>query len=62
MDDPFADEKRLEDASRELARAIWAVVLLARDEYRARGLIGRAKRKELVEAIVALMKIRHPDA
>ena len=51
------DDGKLEDASRELARAIWQTVLLGRDEHKARGLIGKATRKKLVERIVELMRI-----
>jgi hypothetical protein len=32
-------------------------VLLSRDEYKARGLMGKATRKKLVESIVRLAKI-----
>jgi hypothetical protein len=58
-----ADEKvevtdvEIEDASREVARAVWNVVLLARDDHKARGLLGRVHRRTLVEKIAALVKL-----
>jgi hypothetical protein len=51
------NEARIEQASQEVARAIWQTVLLSRDEYKARGLLGKATRKRLVERIVELMRI-----
>lgn len=54
---PDEDDGALEDASRDLARAIWQTVLLGRDEHKARGLLGQATRKKLVERIVELMRI-----
>jgi hypothetical protein len=48
---------QIEEASQEVARAIWQTVLLSRDEYNARGLLGKATRKKLVESIVKLAKI-----
>jgi hypothetical protein len=55
-----ADEEHrdpeVEQASRDLARAIWATILLARDEHKARGLIGQATRRRLVEKILRLMR------
>lgn len=51
------DDIEIEDASREVARAIWEVVLIARDEYKARGLLGKATRKELVQRIAALARL-----
>jgi hypothetical protein len=56
-DAPPDDDGKLEDASREMARAIWQTVLLGRHEHRARGLIGKATRKKLVDRIVELMRI-----
>jgi hypothetical protein len=47
----------LETASRDFARAIWQTVLLARDEHKARGLIGQATRRRLVEKILKLMRV-----
>ena len=52
-----SDDGDLEIASRDVARAIWQVVLLGRDEHKARGLIGKAARKRLVNRIVALMRM-----
>jgi hypothetical protein len=57
MGDRYVEDAQLERASKDLARAIWATILLARDEYKARGLLGRATRKSLVEAIVTLMRL-----
>lgn len=54
MSDP--DDGDLETASRDLARAIWQTVLLARDEHKARGLLGQATRRRLVEKILKLMR------
>lgn len=54
---PDEDDGALEDASRDLARAIWQTVLLGRDEHKARGLLGQATRKKLVDRIVELMRI-----
>ena len=51
-----SDDGELENASRDVARAIWQVVLLGRDEHKARGLIGKAARKRLVDRIVELMR------
>jgi hypothetical protein len=51
-----ADDPEVEEASREVARAIWQVVLLGRDGDKARGLIGKAARKRLVDRIVELMR------
>jgi hypothetical protein len=56
-----SDDPDLEIASRDVARAIWQVVLLGRDEHRARGLIGKAARKRLVDRILELMRlVRRP--
>lgn len=52
-----ADDADVETASQEVARAIWQTVLLGRDEYKARGLIGKATRRRLVEKIVKLMRV-----
>jgi hypothetical protein len=52
-----ADDGKLEDASQELARAIWNVVLLSKDEHKARGLLGKATRKKLVDKILELMRV-----
>ena len=57
MVDRDSSEGDLETASQELARAIWQIVLLSRDEAKARGLIGKATRKRLVEEILKLMRI-----
>jgi hypothetical protein len=43
------DEGLLKEASSELARAIWQTVLLARDDAKARGLLGQATRSKLVD-------------
>lgn len=51
------DDGDLETASRDLARAIWQTVLLARDEHKARGLMGQATRKRLVEKILKLVRV-----
>ena len=51
------EQADIEEASHEVARAIWQTVLLAKDEHKARGLLGRATRKRLVEKIVALMRL-----
>jgi hypothetical protein len=51
------DDGDLETASRDLARAIWQTVLLARDEHKARGLLGKATRARLVEKILKLMRV-----
>lgn len=56
-DEDTSDDAKLRQASTELAREIWSVVLLARDEHKARGLIGKASRKRLVERIVELMRL-----
>jgi hypothetical protein len=50
------DDGDLETAARDLARSIWEVVLLARDEHKARGLLGQATRRRLVEKILKLMR------
>jgi hypothetical protein len=42
----------LEESATELARSIWQVVLLSRDEYKARGLAGKAARRRLVDKIL----------
>ena len=52
-----SDDGELDNASRDVARAIWQVVLLGRDEHKARGLIGKAARKRLVDRIVELMRV-----
>lgn len=57
MSDSSPDDGDLEIASRDVARAIWQVVLLGRDEHKARGLIGKAARKRLVDRIVELMRL-----
>jgi hypothetical protein len=51
------DDGDVETASRDLARAIWQTVLLARDEHKARGLLGVATRRRLVEKILKLMRV-----
>jgi hypothetical protein len=51
------DEAEIEDASRELARAIWQTVLLGRDDAKARGLLGQATRRKLVQRILELMRL-----
>lgn len=55
MADP--EDSDLETASRDLARAIWQTVLLARDEHKARGLMGQATRRRLVEKILKLVRL-----
>ncbi len=57
MSESSSDDGELENASRDVARAIWQVVLLGRDEHKARGLIGKAARKRLVDRIVELMRV-----
>lgn len=57
MSDSSPDDGDLELASRDVACAIWQVVLLGRDEHKARGLIGKAARKRLVDRIVELMRL-----
>jgi len=57
MSESSSDDGELANASRDVARAIWQVVLLGRDEHKARGLIGKAARKRLVDRIVELMRI-----
>jgi hypothetical protein len=57
MADRSDDDGKLEDASRDVARAIWQTVLLARDEHKARGLLGQVTRKKLVDKIVELMRV-----
>src|SRR4051794_30664507 len=54
MSEPADNDGDLETASRDLARAIWQTVLLARDEHKARGLLGKATRARLVEKILKL--------
>jgi hypothetical protein len=54
---PSHDDGKLEDASREVARAIWQTVLLGRDEHRARGLLGNVTRQRLVDKILELMRV-----
>jgi hypothetical protein len=57
MGDARRDEDaQIEDASREVARAIWQTVLLGRDEAKARGLIGQVTCKKLVDRIIQLMR------
>jgi hypothetical protein len=51
------EDVQIEEASQEVARAIWQTVLLSRDEYKARGLLGKATRKKFVDGIVKLAKI-----
>jgi hypothetical protein len=51
------EDAAIEDASQELARVIWQTVLLAKDDARARGLIGKATRRTLVQRIVELMRL-----
>ena len=51
------EDSDLETASRDLARAIWQTVLLARDEHKARGLMGQATRRRLVEKILKLVRL-----
>ena len=62
MRDPLEQhESDIEDASRELARAIWQTVLLGRDDAKARGLIGQATRRKLVRRILELVRlVRRP--
>jgi hypothetical protein len=56
-----ADDGKLEEASQEVARAIWQTVLLAKDDGKARGLLGKATRKRLVNKILELMRlVRRP--
>jgi hypothetical protein len=57
LDDVPVTDTEIEDGAREVARAVWSVVLLSRNEYQARGLLGRSKRKQLVESIVKLMRL-----
>jgi hypothetical protein len=52
-----ADDAKIEDASRDVARAIWQTVLLARDQHKARGLLGKVTRQKLVDKILELMRI-----
>lgn len=47
----------IDEASRELAKAIWNVGLVARDGYQARGLLGQAHRRTLVEKIRDLIRL-----
>ncbi len=54
------EDGRIEEASREVARAIWQTVLLAKDEHKARGLLGKATRRRLVDRIVELMRLVRP--
>ena len=51
------DDGDLETASRDLARAIWQTVLLARSEDKARGLVGQATRRRLVDKILKLVRV-----
>jgi hypothetical protein len=51
------NDSALEDASREVARAIWQTVLLARDEHKARGLLGKVTRQQLVDRILRLARV-----
>jgi hypothetical protein len=51
------EDAAIEDASQELARTIWQTVLLAQNETKARGLIGKATRRTLVQRIVELMRL-----
>ncbi len=62
MRDPLEqNDADLEDASRELARAIWQTVLLGRDEAKARGLVGQVTRRKLVRRILELVRlVRRP--
>jgi hypothetical protein len=48
-------DPEVEQASRDLARAIWSV-LLARDEDKARGPVGQATRRRLIEKIPRRMR------
>jgi len=50
------DESLLQEASSELARAIWQTVLLSRDDAKSRGLIGKATRRKLVDQILKLAR------
>jgi hypothetical protein len=52
-----SDDGKLEDASRDLARAIWQTVLLTKDEHKARGLLGKVTRQKLVDKILELMRV-----
>jgi hypothetical protein len=56
-DVPPVTDTEIEDGAREVARAMWAVILSTRNDHQARGLMGRAKRKKLVESIVRLMRL-----
>jgi hypothetical protein len=51
-----------ETASQEVARAIWQTVLLGRDEYKARGIIGKATRRRLAEKILKLTSAPPADS
>ena len=58
MAEPNDDEERaLEQASHALGQAIWKNIVLAQDEQKARGLIGRAERKRLVDEILKLARL-----
>jgi 3'-phosphoadenosine 5'-phosphosulfate sulfotransferase len=52
-----ATDGQIETASRELAKSLWDVILLGRDEYKARSMMGRVKRKELVDRILELARL-----
>jgi hypothetical protein len=54
---PDGDDALLDEVSIDLARAIWNIVLLARDEAKARGLVGQAERRRLVDRIKALARV-----
>jgi hypothetical protein len=56
MSEPDHDGE-IEQASRDVARAIWQTVLLGRNEHKARGLICQATRKKLVDKILDLMRV-----
>jgi hypothetical protein len=57
LDNVPVTDLEIEDGARELARAVWSVVLLTKNEHRARGILGKATRKQLVESITKLMRL-----
>jgi len=50
------ENAQLEEASEEVARAIWQTVLLSKDDAKARGLLGKATRRNLVTRILDLAR------
>jgi hypothetical protein len=50
------DDVLLQATSSELARAIWDVVMVSRNDAKARGLLGQAKRRALVVQILKLAR------